>query len=168
MVLSTTPHTWAVGEFVTAAEMNTEIRDPLTDLQAAWTAWTPALTAVTTNPTLGTGGATSGQYCKIGRLVTGWGYILFGTAGTNAGSGSYAVSLPFARVSAQNYGYARMFCTGLTTHGVMLVGTGTATCNLRYCSAAVNGTAVTTSHAAPGAWTANDYIVYQFTYEATT
>lgn len=32
-----------------------------------FSAWTPALTAATTNPTLGTGGSTSGRYTQSGK-----------------------------------------------------------------------------------------------------
>ena len=56
MPLNTTPRTWVTGELLTATLLNVELRDALTNLQAAWTAWTPspALTVVSgTNPTMG-------------------------------------------------------------------------------------------------------------------
>jgi hypothetical protein len=61
-----------------------------------WTTFTPALTAVTTNPTLGTGSVQNGRYVQAGKLIRGHGFIRFGTAGTAAGSGTYSVSLPVA------------------------------------------------------------------------
>ena len=63
---------------------------------ATWTSWTPALTAATTNPTLGTGSSIAGRYCQIGKLVIASFTIQFGTSGTNAGSGEYRLSLPVA------------------------------------------------------------------------
>src|SRR5688500_18859613 len=61
-----------------------------------WTAWTPALTASTTNPTMGSGAVATGRYSQNGKTVTGWGHIKFGTSGAAAGSGLYMVSLPVA------------------------------------------------------------------------
>lgn len=58
--------------------------------------WTPQLTAVTTSPTLGTGGFTRGFYYKIFDQIYIWGEFRFGTAAIAAGSGTYIMSLPFA------------------------------------------------------------------------
>src|SRR5688572_17632849 len=62
------------------------------------TSYTPALTASTTNPTLGTGSGQQGRYYRdpITGLVWGQARIAFGTSGTNAGSGTYRISLPTA------------------------------------------------------------------------
>ncbi len=56
-----------------------------------------ALTASTTNPTLGTGGSIVGNWCYVDAKVV-WVdiYAQFGTSGTNAGSGQYRISLPVA------------------------------------------------------------------------
>lgn len=85
-----------VGETVTAAELNAEIRDALTNLQSAWTSYTPALTASTTNPTLGTGSSVGGAYQQFGKTVFGTANVTFGTSGVVVGSGRYAISLPVA------------------------------------------------------------------------
>jgi hypothetical protein len=92
--LNTTPRTWVASEFVTAAFMNTEVRDALTGLQAAWTAYTPALTASTTNPTQGNSTYT-GSYMQMGKTVF---YRVLITLGStfNVGSGNYLISLPSA------------------------------------------------------------------------
>ena len=96
--MSTTPRTWVVGEVVTAAELNTEIRDQFNDLLAAWTSYSPAWTAATTNPTLGNGTLTGRQklFGKTCHLAI---ELIFGST-TTAGSGSYAFSLPFTAVSS--------------------------------------------------------------------
>lgn len=94
MSLNTTPRTWVAGEIVTATEMNTEIRDALTGIQAAWASYTPALTAATTNPTLGTGSQQTGAYLQIGKTLLVQGRIGFGASGAAPGSGRYAISLP--------------------------------------------------------------------------
>jgi hypothetical protein len=59
-----------------------------------WTSYTPVLTAVTTNPTLGSGSVAVGYYAQIGKVVIYSFQIVFGTSGVNAGSGDYRVSLP--------------------------------------------------------------------------
>lgn len=86
-----------MGETVTAALMNQEIRDQFNSMFAAWTAYTPSWTATTTNPVLGNGTLT-GRHMKIGRtcfvqidLVTG--------STTTYGSGGYSFSLPFTSAS---------------------------------------------------------------------
>lgn len=66
-----------------------------------YVAYTPVLTASTTNPTLGTGAVVTGSYCVIGDMVHYIAYIKFGTSGVSAGSGEYYVSLP---VSASTSG----------------------------------------------------------------
>jgi hypothetical protein len=62
----------------------------------AGTAYTPALTASTTNPSLGTGGfpETTGRYSQNGKIVTGYARVAAGTTSVTAGSGTYRISLP--------------------------------------------------------------------------
>jgi hypothetical protein len=59
-----------------------------------WRAYTPVLTASTTDPTLGSGATRKGRWIRLGNLIIYTFYIQFGTSGTNAGSGTYRVSLP--------------------------------------------------------------------------
>lgn len=70
------------------------IRDLVDAIEAGWTAYTPTLTAVTTNPTLGTGSVAVGAYKRIGKTVFWRASILCGSAGVVAGSGTYQLSLP--------------------------------------------------------------------------
>lgn len=62
------PRTWVVGEVVSAAIMNQEVRDQFNSFFAAWTSYTPTLGSAGTAPVLGNGTLT-GQYMKIGRTV---------------------------------------------------------------------------------------------------
>ncbi|MFD7709465.1 hypothetical protein [Streptomyces sp. NPDC059786] len=91
------PRTWAVGEIVTAAQMNTEIRDQFNSFFGAWTPYTPTWTAVTTNPVLGNG-TVIGQYQKIGRICH---VVIMLTIGSTStfGSGFWRLSLPFQAAS---------------------------------------------------------------------
>lgn len=56
--------------------------------------YTPQLTATTTNPTLGGSNDIEGYYYKIFDQIYTWGHFRFGS-GFNAGSGTYAITLPF-------------------------------------------------------------------------
>ncbi len=102
MSLSTTPRTWVIGELVTAAMMNAEVRDALTGIQAAWdqASWVPATgwTAVTTNPTIGNG-TSLGSFSRTGKTVTFAGRIIPGST-TTFGAGIYSFALPVAATAA--------------------------------------------------------------------
>lgn len=60
----------------------------------AWRSYVPVLGATVTPPTLGTGGLQQGHYSASDGHVVGDVFILFGSAGVAAGSGSYVVDLP--------------------------------------------------------------------------
>ncbi|MFL4904668.1 hypothetical protein ACJ6WF_16140 [Streptomyces sp. MMS24-I2-30] len=94
------PKTWQVGEVVTAAMLNTEIRDQLNSMFGAWTTYTPAFGSTGTAPAVGNGTLT-GQYMKIGRTVI---LSITFTVGstTTFGSGNLNFSLPVTGASASN------------------------------------------------------------------
>lgn len=91
MSINYTPRTWVAGEVVTAAFMNTEIRDALTGIQAAWTAYTPTAT----NFTVGNG-TLLGRWQRLGKTAVGI-RINFTAGSTSSYTASQAqVSLPAA------------------------------------------------------------------------
>lgn len=94
MGLNTTPRTWVAGEKPPASTWNTEIRDALTGIQAAWVSYTPTWGATTTNPTLGTT-TVAGNWRQIGKTVDARIQIAVGSSFT-AGAGTYTFSLPTA------------------------------------------------------------------------
>lgn len=121
MGLNTTAATAVVNTVLTAAFWNTEVRDAIDGIQAPWTAYTPALTAATTNPTLGTGSSATGSYLQVGKFVVATGRIAFGTSGVAAGSGRYSISLPpvTAVTSALSIGIGILTdASGPTTFGI--------------------------------------------------
>lgn len=138
--------------------------------------FTPALTATTTNPTLGTGSAVGGGYSRVGDRVEGEAFIAFGTSGVNAGSGNYRVSLPINPVSANppyrnsgTPGNASIVGTwqirdssgASTLTGVLqIVAGGDPKVMLAY----DNNNQVT--NALPWIWSNDDVIAYQFAYFA--
>lgn len=142
------------GAVLTAANLNA--------IGAAWEAWTPTLTASVTNPTLGTGSSRVGRYGQVNKIVTGYGKITFGTAGTAAGNGFYSVTVPLtAQASAPTgpIGTVYLFDGGINARVGVLILQTTTTATIRYDAGALVG------NAAPWAWGANSQIQYSFTYE---
>lgn len=92
MAVWTTPRTWLAGEDPPAATWNLHIRDQFKVLGDAWTAFTPAWTANTTNPVIGNGTIT-GAYRAVGKHISFRINILAGTT-TTWGSGAYRFSYP--------------------------------------------------------------------------
>ena len=76
------------GQVLTAATLNT--------IGAVAESYTPALTAVTTNPTLGTGSFQEGRYQLLQKRAFVEGAIFFGSSGAAAGTGAYRISVPSA------------------------------------------------------------------------
>ena len=131
----------------------------------AWSAYTPTLTASTTNPTLGTGSTTSGFYAQIGKIVIGYFIVQFGTSGVNAGSGTYYVSLPVTAASSSSPVVGSVDLADAST-GARATGVATqvtaSTIQFEYDGGTYQGA----MHNAPWAWAASDSIRVQFTYEA--
>lgn len=113
------PTTWVDGS-ARPTNLAAAINDLATALNSllplglGFAAYTPALTATTTNPTLGTASVQSGRYFQIGKFVIANFAIKFGTAGAVAGSGAYRISLPVPCTTTANtnsyvvgYGHVR-------------------------------------------------------------
>lgn len=167
--------TWFTNALITAALMDANVVGPINalntavvGLNGAGTAYTPTLNATTTNPTLGTGNSVTGRYVQVGDLVFAHAEIIFGSSGTNAGSGQYSISLPVAAHNPSNLciiGHGRIVCAGLTTRVTATLGSS-GTMQIKYVSASVNGTETNVDNTHPGAWTANDDLRLAFFYEA--
>ncbi|MEU6344490.1 hypothetical protein ABZ883_26480 [Streptomyces sp. NPDC046977] len=159
------PRTWVVGEVVTAAYLNAEIRDQINSMLAAWTSYTPAWTAVTTNPTIGNG-AIGGRYMLIGRTCHFALEVSMGST-TAFGSGAYSLSLPFASAA----GVGRI----ATGQAVNSTGRGDLTCVIASGNSVVNPFApgasssitnqLTSSGMFGGAWANGSLIRINGTYE---
>ena len=143
------------GQVLTAATLNT--------IGAAWETYTPALTALTTNPTLGTGSSVSGRYGQVNKIVCGQGQINFGTAGVAAGSGYYYVSLPItAQSTGKVIGQFQFYDSSTLAVYLGTLISDTTTRSLMY----YGNPSSTASDSAPFTWAANDFIRYTFQYEA--
>lgn len=100
MSIAYTPRTWTSGETVTAAMMNTEVRDFSSGVQAAWTTYTPTWTATTTNPVVNNGVQT-GRFNRAGKSIDVSIAITLGTT-TTIGSGTYIFAVPVTTVGIVN------------------------------------------------------------------
>lgn len=140
----------------------------------AWQSWTPALTA-STNPTLGTNSVAEGRYTQIGKTVICQIDIKFGTSGTNAGSGTYYISLPVAAKTAIS-GYQVMpigFLRALDAsagYGAVFfpeLETSTTAQLVYYQGIGGTGPASGVAHNNPWAWSTSDIVCAgTITYEA--
>jgi len=97
LTINYTPRTWVAGETVTAAFMNTEIRDAFTGVQAAWTAYTPTWTA-SVNPVLGNG-TLVGAHLRLGKFDQFRIQLTMGST-TSFGTGSWLFAIPAATHAA--------------------------------------------------------------------
>jgi hypothetical protein len=156
MGLNTTPRTWTAGEKPPASTFNTEIRDPLTGIQAAWTTYTPNWTATTTNPTIGNG-TLAGRYMQVGKTITFSIQITWGSTST-VGSGRWIFSLPVNNFAGANSPFN---CIARAVGNAMRFGilAGTSTFSL-YDTA---GTAMTD---ATFTWANGNVLAIQGSYEA--
>lgn len=135
-----------------------------------WQAYTPVLTAATTNPTLGTGSTASARYQRQYGLVTYQGVIVFGTSGTAAGTGDYSVSLPVTAatgISARHLGVANAWdnSAGHTCITTAVLGTST-TMKFAFANSWPMGNVNYVGASQPMTWAASDQLFWTVTYEA--
>ena len=149
-----------------------------TQLVGAYDAYTPTLTASTTNPTLGSGSSAIGYYKRLGHRVEGYASILFGSAGVAAGSGYYGLLLPVEpvnRTQAIGIGYVIdisdnvRFLVASAAVSSPLWAANTSKAVIVVSNAAGAGVitgANPVGAAAPWTWAENDQLLVTFSYEA--
>jgi hypothetical protein len=161
------PRTWVVGEIVSAALMNQEIRDQLNSFYGAWTPYTPAWTASTTNPVLGNG-TVIGRYMKIGRTVL-CQIILTTGSTTTYGSGQYSFGLPSALASSgvDSEGTARL-TAGATYIGQCFASSGASVCSAAFPNSGTPATGANMTPTAPATLAAGHVLRLSLFYESAT
>jgi hypothetical protein len=92
-----TPRTWVVGEVVTAAELNSELRDQMAEIAAPGVSYTPIWSGLTA---LGSSTA-HGRVLKVGHKVSTTFDLQFGTSST-LGTGTITVTLPYTASASSN------------------------------------------------------------------
>lgn len=163
---------WA-GATVWCAQFGGDLLVIATQGAAPWQAYTPTLTASTTDPTLGTGSSRIGRYRRVGRALQVYGSIQFGTSGAAAGSGTYRVGLPFAVSNDTGSAYTpfgtavgRDNSGSVSSVGVLQVlADGDTYTVVRYQTAAGTGAFTGFDNATPWTWANNDRIDFHGTFE---
>jgi len=159
----TSPRTWVTGETVTAAQLNTHLRDNLKAVGDPWTAYTTTWTATTTNPVLGNGTMTA-HYIAAGNWITFRIRVTMGSTTTYGTGASFGWTLPFTAVSAavgDPVGGSTIYDSNVSTYypqHAFLVATTTVV------MAYESGNRV--SPTSPIAWATGDKIQIQGCYEA--
>lgn len=161
------PKTWVVGETVSAALLNQEIRDQWNSVLGAWSTYTPTWTAVSTNPNIGNGSIT-GRYIKIGRTVTVSLMLTIGST-TTLGSGNYLFGVPFPAAAAvvSSVGAARLSASD-TWLGHMLLASGGSTANVTFPTSATNTRGANMMGNQPETLAAGHVLRVSITYQAAS
>lgn len=134
----------------------------------AWTAWTPAVTASVTPPTMGTASSLTGKYYQDGKLVVAKFTIVFGSSGVAAGSGNYRISLPVnATTTNPDTGcIVRLNDSSATAAALTSAQILSATTFQLLYDATLHGTQTLVGAAAPWTWAAGDSLNGTVIYEA--
>lgn len=149
-VWTTTPRSWSVGETVTAANMNAQIRD-FANAFGAWGSYTPTWGA-TSAPAIGNGSIT-GAYAQIQKTVHFRLGVTFGTT-TTFGSGNYTLTIPTTAASGLSFWSFLGYALQTSTYQLTLdVNGGSSTAALNYQSSTA-GVKTRVSPTAPVTWTA--------------
>jgi hypothetical protein len=155
----TTPRTWVAGETVTAALMNTHVRDNEKAIGDAWTTWTPTFSGGIS----AIGNATvTAKYLQAGKLVIGEVKVTMGgTTSFAAAAISITAPVNFAVTSSLAVGPAYMVDVSANLGYVGVATPLSATAfGIGY-----NGTAGATN-LIPFTWASTDILSFSFTYEA--
>ncbi len=131
----TAPRTWVASEVVTAALMNTHVRDNLKAIGDAWTAWTPTVTASTGTFTTVSG---SGRYIAAGKLIVWSCTITITTVGTASGYVQFTLPVT-AQASSGNVGGGRALVPTTSVVSQVFLSSTTAARVSRYDDSGVIG-----------------------------
>jgi hypothetical protein len=160
--LNTTPRTFVTAEIETAAIFNAEVRDALTGIQAAWTAYT----ASTANITLGTGGTAAGRYLQVGKSIKFWTKVTLGTGGLFTSVPSLSLPVAPAASLTPHFKAVAFDASASAWFEAMSLGlTGSALNNWGVHNSAASSY-VQLNAASPMTWAASDYLYVFGVYEA--
>lgn len=161
------PRTYVVGEVMTAAILNAEIRDQFNSMFAARTTYTPTWTSTGTAPAIGNGSLT-GRYMKIGRMVFCEINMIAGST-TTFGTGNYSFSLP---VQAASSGLAEVGSSQLLGtdrwSGTIVISSGSTTVSPFVPISATNTRSDFITSTRPETLAASAQIRLSFVYEAAS
>lgn len=160
-VLNTTPRTWVSGEVVTVAEMNTEVRDAITAMEAAWGTWTPTLSGFT----LGTGSNTVARYNRVGKTIDFFLQVTLGTGGAVTGSITFTLPVTTAYTTWKTGDVTAFDSSAVTTQDLIGLCTSTTVMTVRAYNTSATAY-IATGATIPFTWAAGDILTVRGSYEA--
>ena len=162
----TAPRTWVAGETPTAANFNTDLRDNLRAIGDPWTAFTPAWTALTTNPDIGDG-TIQAAYTPAGKLINFWVCITMG-ASTTYGSGAYLIGLPVLQVLTPRWAFSGLLRDVSAAASYPIIGEQQAASQIKIARlpTTAGGGLIACTGTAPVTLAVGDSITMHGTYEA--
>ncbi|MEV0113293.1 hypothetical protein AB0H77_08600 [Streptomyces sp. NPDC050844] len=172
--MTVSPRTCLVGEVVTAALLNGEIRDQFNSMFGAWSTWSPTWGADGgAAPTLGNGTLT-GRYLKVGRTVDWVLQLTWGSTtapGGGGGNENWWFGLPALPATGFTYriaqGDAYDASSGLHYGATAIYNTGNGGCVKTFVASQGTATPVLDS-LAPFTWAASDILYAAGRYEAAS
>ena len=159
-----TPKTFAVGETLTAATMNAEVRDPLEALTGAWNSWTPTLAQGASTDIAKT--VNYAEYIRIGKLVIGKVMLSATAAGTSGSDITITLPVTAGHISVHvPLGHAMYNDAGTVYHGAAVTSGVATSMAIRRGDVATAGSDLVGTDPAI-AVASGDIISAEFTYEA--
>lgn len=161
--LDVAPLTWVAGALVTAAQLNAELRDKFTALQAPWLPYTTAWSQDNGTALAIADGTIVARYQQIGKTVN-VRITLTRGASTNTGSaGYYRFTLPVYAASSNHVGSGVVY----RGSGPLACTVGMSSTNFIYLNLASSATGARVGYAVPATgWTTGDWFTLCLTYEA--
>lgn len=156
----TTPRTWVAGEVLTAALLNTHLRDNLNAINGIWQAYTPTYTG---GFNAGSGATLVGRWTQIGKTVHFRARITLGTGFTIGSAAGLSLPVNYNNTTANSNVFSVLGSTGVNTW------LGGASTSSTACSAYIigtNGQAGAITSTQPFVWKATDTLDVTGTYEA--
>ena len=153
----TAPKTFVADGVLTAAELNTHLRDNLLAL-TTWASYTPTWTATGGTPTIGNG-TLEGEYIEAGELCHLRIRLTIGSTTSISGTSSWLFSLPFASVGAAAGAAVVYDASASVQSGVAQIQSGSASVYTHVQGSGVIGATV------PMTWATSDYMQISITYK---
>lgn len=157
----TTPRSWVAGEVVTAALLNTHLRDQLNEF-TAWTAYTPSVSGIVVG-----NGTLVGTFARVRETIHFQVQLTFGSTTTVPASGASTITLPAepkAGILPSFEGEAYDTSAGGSIQ-IRTPGTSTTSMILLVPDTTASGYDRVLTSAAPFPWAVNDRIYVAGTYQ---
>lgn len=157
-----TPRTWVTSETVTAALMNSDIRDPLAALSGAWNSYSPTLSGWAIG-----NGTISAYYIQVGKLVIFRAAITFGS--TSTFTGSPTLTLPVTAAGSGQFagrGIAVDASDSSAFYDVIWANSSTTAMSFYYPNTSPAGKYTQLTSSTPFSWTTSDSLRGGGVYEA--